>query len=42
MPEQVRGGRGPGPDIAKSYDAKIPLLSYADHTSFVIVPGGTV
>lgn len=28
--------------IAKSYDAKIPLVGYADRTSFVIVPDGTV
>jgi len=28
--------------IAKSYDAKIPLLTYADRTSFVITPDGTV
>lgn len=28
--------------IAGSYDAKIPLLPYADRTSFVIVPDGTI
>ena len=32
----------PGLKIAKSYDAKIPVLAYADRTSFVIVPGGTI
>ena len=28
--------------IIKAYDAKLPLVSYADRTSFVIVPDGTV
>lgn len=28
--------------IAKSYDAKVPLLSYASRTSFVILPDGAV
>ena len=28
--------------IAKSYEAKIPLMSMANRTSFVIVPDGTV
>jgi peroxiredoxin len=28
--------------IIKSYDAKLPVVSYADRTSFVIVPDGTV
>ncbi len=28
--------------IIKSYDAKLPVLGYADRTSFVIVPDGTV
>ena len=28
--------------IIKSYDAKLPLLGYADRTSFVVVPDGTV
>jgi peroxiredoxin Q/BCP len=28
--------------IIKSYDAKLPLVGYADRTSFVIVPDGTV
>lgn len=32
----------PGLKIAKSYDAKIPVLAYADRTSFVIVPGGKI
>ncbi len=32
----------PGLKIAKSYDAKIPVLAYADRTSFVIIPGGTI
>jgi peroxiredoxin Q/BCP len=28
--------------IIKSYDAKLPIVGYADRTSFVIVPDGTV
>lgn len=28
--------------IAKSYDAKLPVVTYADRTSFVITPDGTV
>jgi peroxiredoxin len=28
--------------IIKSYDAKLPVVGYADRTSFVIVPDGTV
>ncbi|TDU26650.1 peroxiredoxin [Panacagrimonas perspica] len=32
----------PGLKIAKSYDAKVPVLAYADRTSFVIVPGGKI
>lgn len=28
--------------IAKSFDAKIPLVSYADRTSFVILPDSTI
>lgn len=28
--------------IAKSFDAKVPLLSYAERTSFVILPDSTV
>jgi peroxiredoxin len=28
--------------IIKSYDAKLPMVGYADRTSFVIVPDGTV
>ena len=28
--------------IAKSFDAKIPLLGYSDRTSFVILPDSTV
>jgi peroxiredoxin Q/BCP len=28
--------------IIKSYDTKLPVVGYADRTSFVIVPGGTV
>ncbi|MGQ0620125.1 MAG: peroxiredoxin [Panacagrimonas sp.] len=28
--------------IAKSFDAKVPLLPYADRTSFVILPDSTV
>lgn len=28
--------------IAKSFDAKIPLVGYSDRTSFVILPDGTV
>lgn len=28
--------------IARSFDAKVPLLSYADRTSFVILPDSTI
>lgn len=28
--------------IAKSYDAKLPVVSYADRTSFVITPDGNI
>lgn len=32
----------PGLKIAKSFDAKIPLVGYADRTSFVILPDSTI
>ena len=32
----------PSLKIAKSFDAKIPLVSYADRTSFVILPDSTI
>jgi peroxiredoxin len=32
----------PGLKIANSYDAKIPVVAYADRTSYVIAPDGSI